>query len=51
LADADLVDEYRLLVFPTALGVGERLFTHHVDLELIDAQPAGAMTLLRYRRS
>lgn len=49
----DLVDEYRLLVHPLALGSGKRLFeglTGRVDLELLDtrATPAGVV-MLTYR--
>ena len=53
LAAADAVDEYRLLVIPTALGAGERLFVAHmVEHEILMvvaapllavARPVGAM--------
>jgi dihydrofolate reductase len=54
LAAADLVDEYRLLTFPTVLGAGERLFPtggEPVDLELVSVDRVGAATLTRYRRA
>jgi dihydrofolate reductase len=49
----DLVDEYRLLVFPLVLGAGERLFpdgTPPIDLTLTSAQTAGPAVRLIYAR-
>jgi dihydrofolate reductase len=51
LAAADAVDEYRLLVMPTALGAGERLFVTPVELQLTSISPAGEAYLARYERA
>ena len=50
----DLIDEYRLLTFPTILGTGERLFpagSPPVYLECLSAEQAGAAVLTQYRRA
>jgi dihydrofolate reductase len=54
LIEHDLVDEYRLLVFPLVLGEGRRLFdgeTAPIDLRLAGCEQAGATVRLVYERA
>lgn len=53
LLEKDLVDELRLMVFPTILGAGKRLFgdtSEAKSLRLASSQPAGDTLILIYER-
>ncbi len=53
LMEHDLVDEYRLLIFPVVLGSGDRLFPESEDkrpLELVDSRTfSSGVTAQTYR--
>jgi dihydrofolate reductase len=54
LITENMVDEYRLLVFPLILGEGTRLFpegTPPAGLDLVAAETAGPAVRLTYRRA
>jgi dihydrofolate reductase len=52
MSRAGLVDEYRLLVHPVALGAGLPLFDDEIALELIESRPfKTGVTALTYRRA
>lgn len=53
LRAADLVDEYRLITFPTAVGEGRRLFEDAVQLDLVSSELTGpaSLTVHRTRRN
>jgi dihydrofolate reductase len=53
LAAADLIDEYRLFVYPVLVGPGSGVLPSagRLDLELIEATPfRSGVTLLRFQR-
>jgi dihydrofolate reductase len=54
LMAGDLIDEYRLLTFPTIAGAGQRLFPaggRPTYLETLSVEQVGAAVLTRYGRS
>jgi dihydrofolate reductase len=46
-----LVDGIRLVLYPTALGAGKKLFDVPADFRLVSAEPSEQVVLLEYERA
>ncbi|OAI54889.1 pyrimidine reductase, partial [Gaiella sp. SCGC AG-212-M14] len=54
LMDHDLVDEYRLMIYPVLLGSGKRLFKDGVDttaLQIVETNQTGQVATVVLRRA
>jgi len=51
LLERQLVDEVRLVLYPTARGAGKRLFDVPADFALVSAEPSAQVVLLVYERA
>ena len=51
LFERGLVDELRLVLYPTVIGRGKRLLEVPADFELVSAEPSAQVVLLHYRRA
>ncbi|HET8527631.1 MAG TPA: dihydrofolate reductase family protein [Gaiellaceae bacterium] len=51
LLERRLVDELRLVLYPTAVGRGKRMFDVPADFSLVSAQPSAQVVLLTYARA
>lgn len=51
LLERQLVDELRLVLYPTALGAGKKLFDVPADFTLVSAEPSAQVVLLVYERA
>jgi len=51
LLERQLVDEVRLVLYPTALGAGKKLFDVPADFTLLSAEPSAQVVLLVYERA
>jgi dihydrofolate reductase len=50
LLERGLVDRVRLVLYPTVLGGGKKLFEMPADFELVSAEPSAQVVLLEYAR-
>lgn len=51
LLERRLVDELRLVLYPTAVGAGKKLFEVPADFTLVSAEPSAQVVLLTFSRS
>jgi dihydrofolate reductase len=51
LLEHELVDELRLVLYPTAVGRGKRMFDVPAEFALVTAEPSAQVVLLTYARA
>jgi dihydrofolate reductase len=51
LLEHRLVDRLRLMVYPTALGAGKKLFETPGDFTLVSVEPSAQVVMVEYERA